>query len=286
MFSRTTQIICYLVFFLFVACSGSADQDRITQLAGQGTMIQEGRVIAWFPKDSLSKDQMKAIVDTLNLGISLAQRFIGAPQEWQQFSDSPIHYYFFPDNFISHTTDKAEILIPFWRIKSSKSPWLHETMHILFRSMKGNWNEASTLNTYFNRPLWLAEGLADYSAFTISHRHGLPIFDIQNIGGYFGMDSVCATKVKSVKGEKVLEYIGKEGSMRELFGKERREYAPIFYACSCSFAKYLAETYGLPNLVKANSEFELEHSSIEKYTGKTMNQLKKEWIGTLRKFTN
>ena len=95
------------------------------------------------------------------------------------------------------------------------------------------------------------------------------------------MDSVCATKIKSVKGEKVLEYIGKEGSMRELFGNDRREYAPIFYTCSCSFTKYLAETYGLPNLVKANSEFELEHSSIEKYTGKTMNQLKQEWMSIL-----
>lgn len=286
MFSRSTQIICYLVFVLFVACSASGDQDRITQLTSQGTMVRKGKATAWFPKDSLQEDRMQGIVDTLNLGISLAQRFIGAPQEWQQFSDSPIHYYFFPDNFISHTTDKAEILIPFWRIRSSKSPWLHETMHILFRSTKGNWNEASTLNAYFSRPLWLAEGLADYSAFSISRTHQIPVFDIQRIGGYLGMDSVCATRIGTEQGRDVLEYIGDEGLMRELFGDKRANYAPTFYACSCSFTKYLAEVYGLKNLINANAEFDKEHSTIEDYTGKTMKQLKQEWMWTLGKFTN
>ncbi len=278
MFCRPIQLAC-LTSILLIACSRSEDRDRISQLTAQGTLVQAGRVKAWFPKDSLSTDRMNGIVDTLNLGITFAQEFVESPKEWQQFSDSVINYYFFPENFISHTTDKAQILIPFWRIKNSKAPWLHETMHILFRSTKGNWNETSTVNAYFNRPLWLAEGLADYSAFTIAHRSGLPIFDIQNIGGYLSMDSVCATRIKSVKGEKVLEYIGKEGSMRELFGNDRREYAPTFYACSCSFTKYLVEVYGLKNQINANAEFEREQPTIEEYTGKTMKQLKQEWMG-------
>ncbi len=282
---RPIQLVC-LISILLIACSGSEDRVRISQLTAQGILVQAGKVKAWFPKDSLSTHRMKGIVDTLNFGITFAQEFVESPKEWQQFSDSVINYYFFPENFISHTTDKAQILIPFWRIKNAKAPWLHETMHILFRSKKGNWNEASTVNTYFNRPLWLAEGLADYSAFTIAHRYDLPIFDIQNIGGFLAMDSVCSTRIKSEKGEKVLEYIGKEGSMRELFGKDRREYAPTFYACSCSFAKYLAEVYGLKNLINANAEFEREHAMIEGYTGKTMAELKQKWVATLGRFTD
>lgn len=281
MFYRSINLFWCIALALLVSCSTSDDDEPIKQLKSQETMIRDGKVVAWFPKDSLSADRMKGIVDTLNLGINYAQQFIGAGHEWQQFSDSVIHYYFIPGNFISHTTEKAEILIPFRRIKNSKAPWLHETMHILFRSTKGNWNEVSKINAYFNRPLWLAEGLADYSAFVIAHSRGLPIFDIQNIGGYLGMDSVCATKKKGANGKKILEHIGKEGLMRELFGKDRGEYAPTFYTCSCSFTKYLAETYGLGNLMYANSEFGLEHATIEKQAGKTVEQLKQEWIESL-----
>jgi hypothetical protein len=286
MLSRSKSTIVYLVFILLAACSGSKDSDRIIRLKTLGTQVQQGSVNAWFPKDSLAMDRMRQIVDTLNLGIRLARELIGASQPWQQFSDSVIHYYFFPDNFISHTTNKAEILIPFWRIKTAKAPWLHETMHILFRSTKGNWNEVSTINAYFSRPLWLAEGLADYSAFRLADSHQIPIFDIQNIGGNSGMDSVCAERIKAEKGTKVLEYIGDTGMMRELSGNNRREYAPIFYGCSCSFTKYLAETYGWQNLITANYEFDNEHSTIEKHTGKSMTELKQEWIGTLRNLPN
>lgn len=278
---RPIDLFWCIALVNLMSCSSSGDDDRISIITTEGIKIQEERVIAWFPKDSLSIDRMKAIVDTLNLGISLAQQFFQAPQEWQQFSDDTIHYFFVPDNFISHTTERAEILIPFWRIKNAKAPWLHETMHILLRSKKGNWNEASTINAYFSRPLWLAEGLADYSAFRLAYSHQLPIFDVQNIGGYLGMDSICAVRMRTEKGKKVLEHIGDEGMMRELFGNKRRDYAPTFYGCSCSFVKYLAENYGLQNLVRANSEFDSEHSTLEEYTAKTMKQLKQEWLNRL-----
>ncbi len=44
--------------------------------------------------------------------------------------------------------------------------------------------------------------------------------------------------------------------MLKLHGKKRHEYAPAFYNCSCSFTKYLAETYGLDKLLIAYSEQE------------------------------
>lgn len=281
--SNAIKLFCCVAIVLLTSCSDSEDKDRIAQLTLDGIRVQDRKVEAWFPKDSLSASRMREIIDTLNLGISFAQQFIKAPQAWQQFPEGTITYYFVPGNFVSHTTDKNEILIPLWRINTSKAPWLHETMHILYRSKKGNWNEASKINTYFNRPLWLAEGLADYSAFKISNQNQIPIFDVQGMGGYAKMDSVCETRLDGSKGQYILTYIGKEGLMSELFGEDRREYAPAFYTCSCSFTKYLSETYGLETMVLANSEFEDEHETIEKLTGKRINILKKEWLGNLHK---
>jgi len=272
------KLFCCLAIILLAACNDTEEQDKIAEFTLDGIKVQDKNVVAWFPKDSLSVSRMKEIVDTLNLGISLAKQFIKAPQAWQQFPEGTITYYFIPGNFVSHTTGTNEILIPFWRIKASKAPWLHETMHILFRSKKGNWNEASRINTYFNRPLWLAEGLADYSAFKISDQNRFPIFDLQGMGGYLKIDSVCKARLDGSKGPYILTHIGKEGLMSELFGEERREYAPTFYTCSCSFTKYLSETYGLETMVTAISEFEDEHETIEKLTGKRIEILKQEWL--------
>jgi len=66
--------------------------------------------------------------------------------------------------------------------------------------------------------------------------------------------------------------------MVQLHCKKRHEYAPAFYNCSCSFTKHLAETYGLDKMLIAYSEYKNEHKTIEELTGKTMKELKEEWL--------
>jgi hypothetical protein len=72
--------------------------------------------------------------------------------------------------------------------------------------------------------------------------------------------------------------VGETGIIAKLFGKKRGEYAPTFYNSSCSFTKYLVETYGLDKMLKAVSDYKNEHKTIERLTGKTMKELKKEWL--------
>ncbi len=274
--------IIFLLAFLYSSCSSDSaepeDQDFIDQLTSTGVKAINGNISIWYPMDSLSVTRAKEIVDSLALGVWLERTLINAPLTWQQFPEGSITYFLVPGNFVSHTTEKNEILIPLWRMRESKGPWLHESAHILLRSERGNWNEASRENTMQNRPLWLAEGLADYIAFKVSDVNHFPVFDIQRSGGLLKVDSTCKERLNSEKGELTLNYIGKKGVMMELFGKERREYAPIFYACSCSFVNFLSGKYGLDNVITANSEFEKEHESLAKLTGKSVEKLKEEWL--------
>ena len=127
-------------------------------------------------------------------------------------------------------------------------------------------------------PMWFTEGMAEYLTMKISYNNQLPKVDLFKSGGYISVDSVCRSSLKKENGPYILKHIGETGIMVELFGKKRGEYAPTFYNCSCSFTKYLVETYGLDKMLKAVSEFKNEHKTIEKLTEKTMKELKKEWL--------
>ena len=96
--------------------------------------------------------------------------------------------------------------------------------------------------------------------------------------GYLKLDSICKQKLTEENGEYILKYIGTKGLMRQLFGEDRVKYAPTFYTCSCSFSKYITETYGLETMLIANSEFKLEHETLEKLTEKSISTLKEEWL--------
>lgn len=94
-----------------------------------GFQMKKGKVLAWFPKDSLSKRRMDEILDTLNIGIFAAEKFIGSPLSWQyRQKEEPYTFFFRIDSFVSHAHG-GYVCIPFWRIKEGKAPWLHEAIH-------------------------------------------------------------------------------------------------------------------------------------------------------------
>ncbi|MBI1766782.1 MAG: hypothetical protein HY015_06070 [Bacteroidetes bacterium] len=273
-----------VVSVLCLSCSSDKNEERRKYLETNGIEIKKERVIAWFPKDSVSEKRMNEIVDTLNMGIALADKFIGGPKEWQMFSNKKLTYYYSPGPFfIANTSNSGDIFIPFIRLKNNTMPWLHETMHVLLRSKKGNWHNKSNVISYFYMPQWFNEGMAEYLAVKISYDNKIPKVDLFKSGGYLSVDSVCWKNLQQENGPDVLSKIGKAGAPTELAGEKRREFAPPFYNCSCSFTKYLVETYGLEKMLTANSEFEHEHETIEKLTQKSIEELKKEWIDQLRK---
>jgi len=263
----------------------AGDSLNITHLINNGIKISKGKVIRWFPKDSLSEKRMNEIADMINTGISEAEKFINAPLSWQVHqSNDPYTYYFRLDSFVSHASEAGFVSIPFWRIKNGKSPWLHETIHEMLNTKTGSWfSPAITKEERFkNRPLWLFEGLPDYISFKVSRLKSLPWFDVFSNSFPTNVDSLFIENLKSDKGLYILSFIGKEGIMPELFSIDRGLYAPAFYHGSCSFVQYLTDNYGIKILLTSISSFEKEQGTIEKLTGKRLEILKKEWLDKLK----
>ncbi|HVN58946.1 MAG TPA: hypothetical protein VMT63_11650 [Bacteroidales bacterium] len=264
-----------VLILLIVSCSYDKTAKNLRQ---EGTVINRDRVIAYFPKNSLPENRMNEIVDTINLGIALAEKYMGGPYDWQVFKGKQLTYYFCEGNFMSTTSKNGDIFIPVWRAQSNQSPWLHETIHILLRSVNGNWNPKSNPMNLFKMPMWLTEGMAEFIAMKVSYDNQIPKFDIFNSGGFSKLDSICNISLRQEYGPRILKYIGKPGIMIKLFTKKRRFYAPTFYNCSCSFTKYLVKTYGLDKVLNAYAKYKKEIKTIEEFTGKTMDELRKDWL--------
>jgi len=267
-----------VLIILMISCS---NDKTINTLRTEGVVICRERVIAYFPKNSIPEKRMNEIVDTINLGITLADKYMGGPYDWQVFKNKKLTYYFCSGNFMSTTSKEGDIIIPVWRAQSNQSPWLHETMHILLRSVNGNWNPKSNPMNLFKMPMWLTEGMAEFLAMKISYEYQIPKFDIFESGGYSKVDSICSISIRELNGPHILKYIGKPGIMVKLFTKKRGSYAPTFYNCSCSFTKYLVETYGLDKILNAYRNYKKEIKTIEGFTGKTINELKEDWLAKI-----
>jgi hypothetical protein len=261
------------------------DSANITNLINNGIKITSGKVICWFPKDSLSEKRMEQIADTVNVGIAAAERFINAPLSWQAHPiNEPYVFYFRIDSFISHASLYGFVSIPFWRIKKGKAPWLHEALHEMLYSKTDKWFTPVMTEQFANEnmPLWLYEGLPDYIATEVSRQNHLTNFDVFSNSNNTNADSLLLENLKSANASHIISYIGAKGVMQELFSKNRMDYAPGFYHGSCSFVHFIADNYGLPVLLTALSSFEKEQQSIETVTGKPLTILKKEWLEKLK----
>ena len=261
------------------------DSVNITHLINNGVKISTEKAICWFPKDSLSEEQMKKIADTISRGIILAEKLIDAPLQWQAHPfNEPYTFYFRKDTIISHASSAGFISISFWRIKTGRAPWLHEAMHEMLDTKTGSWNSRISEEYQMkNMPLWLFEGMADYISLQVSRSNNMKWFDVFSRGYQTDTDSLFLLDQKSEKGSYIVSHIGAKGIMPELFSKNRQEYAPAFYHGSCSFVKWIAGKYGIKMLLAAISAFDKEMETIENLSGKHIEELKKQWLDNLKR---
>ncbi|MFT4018473.1 MAG: hypothetical protein QM668_16025 [Agriterribacter sp.] len=259
----------------------AGDALHITRLIANGTSISGGKVIAWFPKDALSTEHMSKLLDTLNKAIAAAEHLINAPHTWQVHTKEMSYtFYFRADSFISHASGAGFVSIPFWRIQQGKAPWLHEVMHEMLNTKKGNWLSSTISEDIWlrNMPLWLSEGLPDYISLLVSQQQQLPLFDVFANTLIVDPDSICKNDLKGDKADSILTFIGTKGVMPQLLGKQRRLYAPAFYHCSCSFVKFLSEKIGLDALVASIAAYPEEMKTLEKKLSRPIDTLKKQWL--------
>lgn len=271
-----TSVLIGACCALLLACSNGEDEEQ--QWIKSSVRIEKGNAVAYFPNDSVSEERMHEVVDSLNLGIAVAQKCIGGPHKWQVYYDKPVSYYFKPGRFVSVTDERGDIYIPINRVVNYTAPWMHETIHALLRNTKGNWNELPKVKRYFRMPLWFMEGMAEYLTLRLEATDSILSVDLMHSGGYYRVDKTCQGLLSQDEG--LIEDIGVPGIPTRLM-TDRANYAPQFYTCSCSFTRFLVDKFGLPNMIQAASEFQREEETIELFTGTTVSELRSEWISYL-----
>lgn len=281
----STYSVCQVPDFSHVPNLYEGDSIHIVSLIKNGIEIKRGKAICWFPKDSMSTRRMNGIADTLNIGITAAEKFIrGSLPARLPLTGTAYTFYFRTDSFISHASMAGFVSIPFWRIKEGKAPWLHEALHEMLTAGEIKWFSKSITEEFFmkNMPLWLSEGLPTYITIKVSQQNSLPWFDVFSRSVNPNVDSVFRMEIQSEKSQYILSYIGAKGVMPELSSPDRQKYAPVFYHGSSSFVEFIADQYGLALLLDAISSFQNEHEVIETKTGKTISVLKAEWLKKLK----
>ena len=237
-------------------------------------------VVLWYPKDSLSDAQATEIVARLDKGIVAAKRIIGKP-DWNVQDDRRMHFYCLPGNFISHAPGGNCAFIPVWRMQQDQSPWLHEAMHLLLKTDKGDWLQQEDSVAMRRMPLWLSEGMADALAMDISEQEHLiyysPLIDVPPAA----TDSLALVVLRDAPSDSVLAYIGARGKLPQLWGPDRFSYALPFYTGSASFTRYIAKHHGYAPLLKANDAFNQEIDVLERELAMPMDSVKARWLAAI-----
>jgi hypothetical protein len=267
----------------------SEDSARIAFLTTHGHGHPAGRIVVWAPDDSLDAAWLAAFVDSLGRGVAGLDSLIGSPYPWQRIGTRPLQFYLSPGRFVSHASGNASIFISLNRVRSGSAPYLHEAAHELLAppvpfSPDEYGDSLAVARAEEKYPLWLNEGFADYVAQSVSAATGFKEGDVFEIGGLAVVDSVCAARLTtSPRRKEILSKVGDQGFLDALFTTERTDVAPIYYACSQSFTKYVVDRIGVRRVVALFPQVPSGAwlADLKASAGKSLDQLRLEWLGKL-----
>jgi hypothetical protein len=242
------------------------------------------------PADSLDARWLASFADSLGSSIAALKALVGGPYPWQRLGDRPVVFYFSPGRFISHASGEGAVFISLTRVRRGEAPYLHEASHEIlvppapfFPYEYGDSLAEERAAAIF--PQWLSEGLPDYLAQATSSATGFHEGDVFEVGGLAKVDSTCAARLSGSRWQsEILAKVGGQGRLEALFTEERDEVAPIFYACSQSFTKYLVDRIGVPALVALfphvpDGSWQAQLATV---AGRPLPELQRAWLDTLK----
>lgn len=231
------------------------DSVNIAWLETHGRRLAGQQVVLWAPADLMSAVHQAALVDSLDRGVAELHRLIGSPLAWQRIGNRPIQYYLVADSIISHASGKDVVFISIYRALNGRAPYLHEATHELLSPpppfYEDEYPDSAQAEAVFQAwPLWLTEGVPDVLAQQASSIAGVHEGDVFAIGGLAKVDSTCASRLTTNPWRAdILRVIGGPGVVEALFTTDRRQVAPVFYACGQSMAKYVIELIGMEQTI-------------------------------------
>ncbi len=266
----------------------SDDSARVAFLTAHGRAYRGAQVVVWAPPDSLDTQWLSAFVDSLATSLGALRRLMGAPYAWQRLGPNPVTFYLSPGRFVSHASGAGALFISLNRVRQRAAPFLHEAAHELLAPMApfAPWEYADSVaseRAAARFPQWLNEGFADYLAQATASATGFHEGDVFDIGGLARVDSVCAARLAgSSRRAEIVEKVGRPGRLDALFTTERAEVAPVFYACSQSFTKYVVERVGVRTVVAVFPHIAAGTwvTDLEAAAGQSLEALRSAWLET------
>ena len=264
----------------------SDDSARVAFLTAHGRAYTGAQVIVWAPPDSLDARWLASFVDSLATGVAALRRLMGGAYAWQRIGQRPVTFYLSPGRFVSHASGAGAVFISLARVRSGGAPYLHEAAHELLAppapfapfEYADSVAEARAAARF---PQWLNEGFPDYLAQATASATGFHEGDVFAIGGLAKVDSTCAARLaQSPRRAEILEKVGLQGRLAALFTTERAEVAPVFYACSQSFTKYVVDRVGVRTVVAAFPHIPggTWVADLEAAAGTSLEALRSAWL--------
>jgi hypothetical protein len=246
--------------------------------------------VVWAPADSLDARWLEAFLDSLDRGLAHLEELVGGPHPWQRIGGRPVQFYLSPGRFVSHASGRDAVFISLSLVRARRAPFLHEAAHELLAGPFPFYpyehpDSAAEEAAAARFPLWLGEGLPDVLAQTAAAATGFPEGDVFQIGGLARVDSACAARLAaSARQAEILEKVGGNGWLEALFTSERAQVAPIYYACSQSFTKYLADRIGIRALVSIFARIPSGRwtADLEAAAGEPLPALRQRWLAAVR----
>ncbi|HEV8363589.1 MAG TPA: hypothetical protein VGQ52_08710 [Gemmatimonadaceae bacterium] len=265
------------------------DSSRVQWLPTNGRSLGGRHVLVWAPNDSVSDAALRALVDTLDIGVGALRTLMRAPLAWQRIQSRPVVFYLGPGRFIAHGSGTGAVFISMYHVRSRGAPFLHEASHELLAPERPFYGEEYGDTAQGRRaedqiPLWLFEGLPDVLAQTVTAETGLRDGDVFSIGGLARVDSTCAARVRgSARGAEVLAAVGRSSALAALFTTDRPQVAPIFYACSQSLTKYFVEEMGVAKVIALFPAMKAGNweQRVQEFAGRSVEALRSEWMKRL-----
>ncbi|MEQ1500976.1 MAG: hypothetical protein ABMB14_02040 [Myxococcota bacterium] len=194
-------------------------------------------------------------------------------------ADAGIEIYVCDRQTIGHAPGGPFVFLSRTMVAEHRAPWLHESLHVLLRADRDWLVDFDEATADRDMPLWLVEGLTDYTAESIAESA-----HVDNPGPFVerldNLDSGCS-RARAAGPPAIFEKVGRPGRADELFGQQRFENAQVFYPCSDAFVGWLVRGHGLDALLRASLATPDEQATWEQLTGAKLEDERASWVRQL-----
>ncbi len=242
------------------------DREITQELRAEGMRYDRDNATLYFEKNALPTEQMDTFADLVNQGIKDIEALLKLPLERKRAQSGNIFYFVSSKIDIGRSRGRS-VFLPAWRVQSKAAPYLHETTHILAQCSEC--------------PMWFSEGYASWMQSYIS----------ENIGGYDaavfakhgnrGVDADAAHWLASPNGRAVLPFVLEGGEPPDIVAERHAVGAP-FYVLAQSLVKHVVSLAGIDK-VNGLAHCQDFNAELATATGKAPEDLKKDWLATLRR---